>query len=409
MLGDSADPGNDSSGSGRYSNLVPFRNEAADEIVDSLGIEELQLRDPEKLEDHGTTYLFVDPAFSPEDLAWAIGRNWWPLLERHEADIEIFDYQGELVEIETREREELRPFIECFDVAIGKGSDSAETKDRAFIDSNGVEAGVLVVEVDVGDDGWSYDDPDENANLVALVRNDMVIAYQRSPAKRKTKPPFVRGTFVVSREGEASRMLKMTEGHLHNSWKVDPAEVGSEENAAFAAGVLKKIHAGVKALRERFEEREDPKETKIRVFQELFSGKSKVKGPTATGEKSNSSREFVRDYGRVDRQFDDADPTSLRMSASAEISLRADHPKDEVWYRIEPGWAVREEPGKKFDRALLAEDSVVVPEGFRMVGRFLEGKLTKEPVQVTWGSGAFPDLWLVEPELRLSPLGGGSN
>jgi hypothetical protein len=408
LLGAPGSTDGGSSGSGCYSRLEPLRNEAADEMVESLGIDALALRDPEELDDHGTSYLFVDPSFSPEDLARAIGRNWWPLLERYEVDIEVLDYEGNLVEIETREREELRPFIECFDVVTGKSSGTSGTTEREFIEADGVGVGTMIAGVEMGDDGWSYQDPEDNANLIALVRNDMVIAYQRSPAVRRTKTPFIRGTFVVEREGDASRILKMTEGHLHNEWKTDPKKVGNEEYADFAAEVMKKIHSGVKKLRDRFEDEEEPKETKIRAFQLLFSTDTRVQGPSNDGPSGGGPLEYVRDYGEVRREYRDSDPTWLRMEATATVSLRADYPKEEAWFRLGPGWAVGQESGNSRDQALEVEDSIVAPEGFRRQGRFLEGKLTKEPVEISWISDYFPDYWMVEPALKVESMGRGS-
>ena len=52
---------------------------------------------------------------------------------------------------------------------------------------------------DAREDGWSYEAPETNASLVALVRNDMVIAYQHFPLKQRSKVPFVRGVFLVDR------------------------------------------------------------------------------------------------------------------------------------------------------------------------------------------------------------------
>jgi hypothetical protein len=390
----------------RYADLVPLLNDDADEFVHGLGIEPLSVRDPARPEDHGTSYLFVDPAFSAEDLAWAVSRNWWPLLERYGADIEIIDDQGEVVELAPRDDDALRPFLECFDVCVKSDTRISETVDRSEIDASGIRAGTLAVSVDTSEDGWSYDSPDTNTNLVALVRNDMVIAYQRFPKKWRAKPPFVRGTFVVSRKSDASKMLKMTEGHLHNSWKEDPQEVGSEGNAKFASLTLGYINDRVKALRKRFEEEDETSATRIRVFQILFSGKTQVQGPSENRPTGGGPREFVRDYGGTVPEYQDSDPTSLRLKVSASVALRPDHPEDQASFRIDPGWAVLEESGKSRDGTLGSASGVELPAGFTRNGGAFEGVLTKEPVEFTWVSDYFPDLWLVEPDLKLERIDG---
>jgi len=87
-----------------FTSFEPLRNDAADAFVSELGIPEFSKRSKDRIEDHGTSYLFVDPSFSPEELVWSIERNWWPLLETHRVGISVHDYTGENLEIGPRSR-----------------------------------------------------------------------------------------------------------------------------------------------------------------------------------------------------------------------------------------------------------------------------------------------------------------
>lgn len=396
-----------------FREFEPLEDDTADAFVESLGIPELTVRTPENEEDHGTTYLFVEPSFGPEDLAKAISRNWWPLLVDQKLELEVTAYDGTFVELPTRGDKTLYPFIQAFDIANGRDEPNNECETRETVVINGEDAGKLALVSDVSDAGWSYDQPENgNSDLVALIRNDMVIAYQQFPMKRgKRGTPYVRGTFIVAPQGSAGETLKMTEGHLHNEWKTDPKQVGDADRARFAGKVLEQINKQTKALRARISKSEEARDVPIRAFEEVFASKGPSKGAhTKTGSGSGESwpRDFViHDASKATPRFDSDDPTSLRLEADVGIALRPDHKDDAMKVRVRLGWKVQEE-SMVSDPALVDETKDVLPKGFKRVGDDCVGTLTKTEARFSWASNAFPNDWRVSPDPEVSPDDGGN-
>jgi hypothetical protein len=266
----------------------------------------------------------------------------------------------------------------------------------------------LALTSDTDDEGWSYDvNPggNSNADLVALVRNDMVIAYQRFPAKQVRRPPYVRGTFVVADDDKVSSRLKMAEGHLHNSWKTDEQQTGSEEVALFASGVLTAIGKKVSELRKRISFREDSAEFRIRAFDQVFSGK----GPSVTsaqnqGDPPPPPPPKIFDVELLSQEvldYSEKDPTKLRFLSRAAISLSTKQDLSALKVEVDLGWRVFEEAGPVRDDSLADATSIVAPDGFAWEEGRLVGLLTGAPVEFEWTSAYFPDDWRVLADPRV--------
>ena len=69
-------------GSSFAESFEPLGDSDADELVRDLAIPGLEDRSPDDASHLGTTYLIVEPSFEPSQLAAALERSWWPLLER---------------------------------------------------------------------------------------------------------------------------------------------------------------------------------------------------------------------------------------------------------------------------------------------------------------------------------------
>lgn len=131
----------------------------------------------------------------------APSRNWWPLTLRNEIELSVTDELGDEVPIAPDQVQSLASFLKAYDLAIGKVSpEQFETcKDDVKVlhsDMGRLSCGRLGLTSDAQPEGWSYSEQDNAATLIALVRGDMLIAYQPSPPKR-SHPPFLRGVFVV--------------------------------------------------------------------------------------------------------------------------------------------------------------------------------------------------------------------
>ena len=408
LLGSLAGAGVENS---RLRGFEPLTNNLADAFVEELGVPNFSVRDPTKIEDHGTSYLIVDPAFSAQDLASAIARNWWPLLETHQVEIRVADFNGEPVPIEPRAIPELSPFIRAFDITRGTAASNEGSDLQTTVRHGAINVGALAIVSDVTENGWSYEElANGNADLIALIRNDMVIAYERFPRQQIRKPPYVRGALVVTREGDASEMLKMTEGHLHNSWKTDPQDVGNAENAKLAEAVLGDLATRVRELRRKISTTEITADFRLRAFQTIFSGKGPSRGSTSKQKVPAQRRDYeIKHASKATREYASDNPASLRVTCSATIAIRADHEATHLRVEIDLGWKVLEEAAAIRDETLQDPDVIQAPEGFKQDSdrpNVYEGTLTKEPVNFSWRSRFFPDDWAVAPDPQVrSPKG----
>ena len=386
--------------SASFSSFEPIVNEVADDFILELRVPDFDVRHVDNPRDHGTSYLFVDPAFDPAELVQAIQRNWWPLIESHQVEIEVLDYQGESLPIHPRSEQALFPFIKAHGIATGldQKDDASELRSTIRVDSK--IAGVLAITSDISEDGWSYQDLENgNCDLIALIRREMVIAYQRFPRKRRRKAPYVRGVFVTTADDEVNRMLKMSEGHLHNEWKENPRDAGNPRVARFAKSVLDDIDQGVKQLRSKISSQPERDGTRIIAFERLFAGNGPSIGRKRPGPKGKVKRDFtIQNASEVSRSYKSTDPTQVKFESTATIALRADHPLEKMQVRIDLGWGVFEESGAKRDNLLMDRNSIVSPEKFSLQDGILIGELTKSPVTVQWSSTFFPTDWQVVPD-----------
>ncbi len=391
---------------GSYSGFHPFENAQADDIVELLAVPGLEVRDHTVPGDTGVSYLIVEPSFDIEQLTRAVVRNWWPLLLSDPDAIKVFDHTGARRDCSPTGWSELAPFIASFRIATGDVApvESAEHF-AALADQSFGEIGRLGLTSDATEDGWSFRDPETNASLVALIRNDMVIAYQQFPLKLRGKAPFVRGAFVVdrARNASASEGLKMSEPHLHNEWIAKPSPSVPKEYADFASRTLTKIATQVSDLKNKLRDETETERIRFDEFSDLWSEGTAV-GTIGGGEdKPPRSRDFSIQFVDTDIDADPNDPTMLRMTCTVSISLlpRAAAKGEPVEATVSLGWGVLEERGPVHEPALTDPTADSVAPGFTLNGGSYRGPVSSTPVQFTWTSDFFPDDWQVVPEPRV--------
>jgi hypothetical protein len=387
---------------GGYVGFRPFENDEADLMVDVLGVPGFEKRNHAKPGETGVSYLIVEPSFDIQQLAKAVSRNWWPLLLSNPDAVKVFDQQGMQLPCDPREWPELAPFVESFWLATGMATPNDRAQHATTLSDQAFgEVGCLGLTSDATEDGWSFHDPDTNASLVALVRNDMVIAYQQFPLKQRGKAPFVRGAFVVdrSRHAKASEGLKMSEPHLHNEWITRPSPSVPKEYADFASRTLNKVATCVSELKNKL--RDDTASDRIRfdAFSNIWSEGSSVGRSGSDDDRPKRSRDFSIQYEDQEIDVDVHDPTQLRMTCTVVISLLPrPAAATAVAASVDLGWGVLEERGPVRDARLTDPTTELAPPGFRHEeGRYI-GLVSSTPVRFSWTSGFFPDDWQVVPD-----------
>jgi hypothetical protein len=383
----------------------PLENEEALEMVRALDTPGLDPRDPDKLSDHGTTYVFVDPSFSANDLVWAIERNWWPLIKTQRLNFSVTDYDGTELVIHPEERDQLKPIINAYDVALGneQPGDSAIAEEIRVGD---LLVGQLGLIADVSDFGWSFErrteEDEQNRDLIALIRNDMVISYHSPfPRGQSAGAPFIRGAFVVDHDDELNSTLKMSEGKLHNSWDSDELTVPSKAARRLVKGINEAMRGHVKEFKKKIDSKIETTSFRIKAFEDVFAGKGRTTNASAPSPPTAPhGRNFsIQGVSDVEREYSSDDPTQLRFTATAQISLQ-DHVESETMdVDIQLGWKVAANTAPANEPELSDDGSIEIPSSFKRVngGATLQGTLTKTPMTFRWTSRYFPDDWQVIP------------
>lgn len=390
-----------------WGTFEPLENDSANQVVKSFELPGFEIRDSAKVLDRGVTYVIVEPSFGASDLRLAVERNWWPLLRQHKLEISITDEEGVDHPPVPRSIPALEPFITAWDAAHDVNGVLSTSK-KIQVDK--LPVGTMAAVVDTSDQGWSYrEDVVNNTSVVALVRNDMVIAYAPSPAKILGKQPFARGVLNVDREAnkEASDMLKRSEPHLHNEWRTQPDNSTPAAEANLAKKTLDQVHAEVLRVRRLNMRPESRTDLEFEGFSSVFAGIDPVTRSTKRDPKPRDPRNYK--IQRVSESVLDINPRNMeevRATATAEISLSELVPNEILFIdsEIELKWRVMEEgdSGGTIDVELSNDDLDEIPEGFEKIGTSTyRGRVSRSPISFTWTSNYYPDDWKVSPIARI--------
>jgi hypothetical protein len=185
----------------------PFKGPAASSLAKELGF------GPREGGKTGTSILIVDCPIALDDLKKSIETYWWPRICENNLDIDLFDGDQLLSPPRPRKREELKPFIECFDLALGRAEPAGEhQKAASFYKLNGRELGRYGYQT-VIEDLAEKECLREFMNRVALIREPrMVVAYENVG---RNYPPSV-GVLVADKG--IDNELRFSEPATHSRW-----------------------------------------------------------------------------------------------------------------------------------------------------------------------------------------------
>lgn len=193
-------------GTGRHDRVVALEDDDADALAADLG---LAIRRQGRESDHGTTFMLVDPAFTPRDLVGAIELSWWPLLQDTREvglDVSVQDYDGSVhVPDVDVDHKVLGQFVRAFlDAEVQRDLAVDVTEPHAVVRSR--RAGITSL---------TLRDPASpiDQSLVALMRSPlMVVRYE---PQKNANPPLV-GVFVS--HDKTNDNLRMVEPPEHDKW-----------------------------------------------------------------------------------------------------------------------------------------------------------------------------------------------
>jgi hypothetical protein len=215
----------------------PFEDDEADARAQQLG---LAVRSIEEPRERGTTFLLIDPSFTPSELRAALQVNWWPALQgTREWRMKLFVAEPSRPEVPVVvdvDHPRLGSFVRTFRAM--EGVDDLAGDAREFeIESDGGNplGGLTLCSADASEGA-------PRTGLVALMRDPLMVVNYREAGRGD---PVVRGVFVA--DVDVNENLRQTEPAEHDKWLRTAAgdNRGSPDDYRMVGDLLKGIDDAV--------------------------------------------------------------------------------------------------------------------------------------------------------------------
>jgi len=269
--------------------------------------------------ERGTSILIVDCGIDCEMLREAIEEWWWPRLLDDELglDVALYDQGQRLAPPRPRKRPDLRPFIECFDLAVGRSMPTGEHQKTAPLNRlHDMHLGHFAFTV-VREEGTTDDKLGEKLGSIALIRRPrMVIEYMNVGGMLPL--PCV-GAFVAG--PDIDNFLKRSEPATHNKW--DPkssrlSELGPEARDVVAK-VLQRLKTGLRHFANAATPQASTQEFRVKTLERLLG--NMFKPPTALSGGLGASHGDPISINFVEQPKVVADRAGIATTGSFRISL----------------------------------------------------------------------------------------
>jgi hypothetical protein len=244
---------------------APLHDAEAHALAKKLGF---QSRDKTQ---HGTSLLIVDCGVESDQLRESIEDWWWPRLIDGELGLDVVMYEDgkPLPPPRPRKRSDLRPFIECFDLAVGRSSPTGSHQKQGSLNRLHEKALGDYGFVVLPDNAAAEDDKlAERIGTIALVRGPrMVIEYMNIGG---TLPLPCVGTFVANQE--IDEYLKRSEPASHDKWdpKSSRLEELPDEARDIVNAVLKRLKFGLRKFANDAAPKAAEQEARLRSLEKLL-------------------------------------------------------------------------------------------------------------------------------------------
>ena len=300
--------------------------------------------------DWGTSLLIIDCGVDCEMLRESIEEWWWPRLLDDELglDIALFEQAQRLSPPRPRKRSDLRPFIDCFDLAIGRSLPVGEhQRTGAFNKLHDTPLGNFGFAV-VGDDTASDEKLREKLGCIALLRKPrMIIEYMSVGA---TLPLPCVGTFVAAPEIDDS--LKRSEPASHDKWDSKSgrlSELAPEAREAVTT-VLQRLKAGLRKFANDAMPEAPKQDLRLKSLEKLLGGL--FRPPTTSSGSQGATPSDPITINFVEEPHIVAEQTAIASKGSFRVALAEDADRDKVKIAVQVRCLVQEDEG------LSKEDSI---------------------------------------------------
>jgi hypothetical protein len=237
--------------------------------------------------DLGTSVLIIDSTLDPKEITKGVEDWWWPRLVEQLLEVEVVHPDGVIEHPRPKKRDDLRPFIEAYQIAVGRDPPTPKKEVRKqFNKLDNTSLGWMGLQVlDRAEDG-SYPVTEDRLDAVALIRSTlMVIAYHR---QWPTQMPGVVGAYVA--DDEIDDILRAAEPPAHDRWDSEARRLQepSGRNRRVVERVLGTIKRTLKQFQASASPPPPPKPKRLSVLERTlasFLAASKggtIKGPDPT-------------------------------------------------------------------------------------------------------------------------------
>lgn len=372
--------------------IDPFEEKVADKLAEKLGFD---LREDGDL---GTTILIIDATVGLGDIIIGVEDWWWPRLIEHKLDVEVYDDKGSMSVPRPKRNEQLKPFIEAFEIARGlakpkQGSQKLSPLNRLGDMSLGTCGFVVVPINEQGNPVVRAD----RCNTVALIRAPLMVVAYKSCSETA---PVVVGTFVAA--DEVDLVLKKSEPPAHDRW--DPDSANLRDAKGEGRGLVSAVMSRIKDHLKRFQREAAPpapaKQKRLSILERAlgsyFRPQNMGPKPQPPQVASPLHLEFTKQPSAIATE-----DGMLKLRSAFNIHLDPKATEDQVKLMLRIGCPVLEDDGQEGDDLKLSINATGIEaqqdENDSRVYRFTMSKGTK--AHFTIESESYDPAWTV----RLRP------
>ena len=327
--------------------IDPYEDKHANKLAEKLGFE---LREEGDL---GTSILIVDATVDLKDLMIGVEDWWWPRLSEHKLDVEVHDADGSVSVPRPKKNDQLKPFIEAFEIARGIAAAKSGTQKQSPLNRLGDMAlGVCGFVVAPLNDQGNPIVRSDRCNTIALIRAPlMVVAYK--PCSETA--PVVVGAFMAA--DDIDLVLKKSEPPAHDRW--DPDSANLRDVKGEGKGVVTAVMSRIKDQLKRFQREAappaPPKQKRLSILERALGSYFRPQGtgpkPPPEAVSSPLHLEFTK------QPYAEASANGmLRLRSVFSVTLDSEASDESVNLKLHVRCPVLEDGGQEGDDLTLAID-----------------------------------------------------
>jgi hypothetical protein len=317
----------------------PLEDKQADKLAEKLGF---VLREDGEL---GTTILIVDATVDLAGIVTGVEDWWWPRLIANKLDVEVYDDYGVVSVPRPKRNEQLRPFIEAFEIATNMATPKAGTQKLNALNRLGDRAlGTCGFVVAPLNDEGAPSISNGRWNAVALIRVPlMVVAYQVF----SSSSPVVVGSFMAA--DDVDSILKKSEPPAHDRWDADSTNLrdAKGEGKEVVGAVLSRIRGGLRRFQSEAAPPAPAKQKRLSILERALGTYFRPQGHGTTHPPSTTSLVHL-DFTK--QPYVEATPAgALRLQGAFTVSLDQKTEDESVNLRVHVRCPVLEDDGEEGD------------------------------------------------------------